>query len=441
MLDLFRATSRDCQGVSRRELLRIGALSGLGLALPALLATQKAAAARGRKVKDVNCILIWTLGGTSHHDTFDPKPDAPASVRGEFGTVATAVPGVRFADVAPRLAHELRRYGLLRSLNPRNGSHATAENIMLSGHPFSTTLVYPTFGSVVSHQKGFKSRMPPFVQLGGYVDKRFGGGTAGYLGIVHNPFEILADPNALKFAARDITPPPGVNADRLNRRRGMLGVVDALQREGDRQPEAFDALDKHYQAALNLITAPQTKRAFAVGAEDARLRDSYGRTRFGQSCLLARRLIEAGVRFVTVTDPGWDTHQNNFKALKGALMPRVDQALPALLADLADRGLLDSTLVVWLTDFGRTPQINSASGRDHWASAGFAILAGAGIPGGSVIGRTDREGGAPADAEYLPQDVAATIYTKLGIPLDLITYTPDERPVRLNEGKPIKGWV
>src|SRR5204863_2270543 len=167
-------------------------------------------------------------------------------------------------------------------------------------------------------------------------------------------------------------------------------------------------------------------------SEDPRLRDRYGRHRFGQSCLLARRLLEAGVRFVTISDPGWDTHQGNFGSLKSRLMPPIDQALPELLIDLEERGLLDTTLVVWLTDFGRTPKINSASGRDHWASAGFAIMAGAGVPGGSVVGKTDGEGGVPTDAEYLSEDVAATVYTKLGIPLDLITYTPDERPIRLN---------
>jgi hypothetical protein len=441
MLNLLGATSRHGQGVSRRHCLRIGALSGLGLSLPGLFASRRAAAARGQKVKDVNCILIWTLGGTSHHDTFDPKPEAPASVRGEFGTLPTAVPGVRFSDVAPRLAGELRRFGLLRSLNPRNGSHATADSIMMSGHPFSQTLVYPCFGSVVSRHQGFKTRLPPFVQLGSAIDKRFGGGTAGYLGIVHNPFEILADPNAATFSARDITPPPGVDAGRLRRRQGMLGVVDGGPGRGEPQPEAFEALDKHYQAALNLITAPETKRAFEIGREEQRVRERYGRNRFGQSLLLARRLIEAGVRFVTVSDPGWDTHANNFKSLKERLMPPVDQGLPALLADLEARGLLESTLVVWLTDFGRTPKINSASGRDHWSTAGFAVLAGAGIPGGSVVGRTDREGAAPTDAEYFPQDVAATVYTKLGIPLDLITYTRDGRPIQLNHGRPIREWA
>ncbi len=166
MLDLLPVASRNCQGLDRRHFLRLGALSGLGLSLPSLFASRQAAAAQGKKVKDVNCILIWTLGGTSHHDTFDPKPDAPASVRGEFGTIATAVPGVRFADVAPRMAREAKRFGLLRSLNPKNGSHGTADAIMMSGHSFNATMVYPTFGSVVSQQKGFKTRMPPFVQLG-----------------------------------------------------------------------------------------------------------------------------------------------------------------------------------------------------------------------------------------------------------------------------------
>jgi uncharacterized protein (DUF1501 family) len=221
----------------------------------------------------------------------------------------------------------------------------------------------------------------------------------------------------------------------------MLRTIDALQRSVDAQPAAFAALDQHYQAALNLITAPETKRAFEIGTEDPRLRDRYGRTHFGQSCLLARRLIESGVRFVTVSDGGWDTHTDNFNSLKKHLMPPIDQGLPTLLADLEERGLLATTLVVWLTDFGRTPKVNSASGRDHWASAGYAILAGAGIPGGAVLGRTDEEGGRPTHNEYFTEDIAATIYTKLGIPLDLTTYTPDGRPIRLNEGRPIREWV
>ncbi len=219
-------------------------------------------------------------------------------------------------------------------------------------------------------------------------------------------------------------------------------AIDDMQQKADLQPAAFRALDEHYKAALNMITAPEMKTAFELQSEKDKLRDAYGRNRFGQCCLLARRLIEKGARFVTVTDEGgWDTHADGFKTLKEKRMPYVDQALPQLFVDLDQRGLLDNTLVVWLTDFGRTPKINSASGRDHWASAGFAMMAGAGVPGGSILGRTDEEGGSVVDDEYRTEDIAATIYSKLGIPLDLITTTPDGRPIRLNEGRPIREWM
>jgi hypothetical protein len=441
MLSFLPTWTRTCEGVDRRDFLRVGALAGLGLALPAVFARQQALAKEGRPSRDVNCILIWTRGGTSHHDTFDPKPDAPASVRGPFGVVDTAVPGVKFAEVLPRLARELHRYAVLRGWNPRNAGHGVADQYALSGREVNPALIYPCYGSILSQQKGFKTRLPPFVQLGQEVDRTNGGGTAGYLGLEYNPFEILNDPSAARFEVRDITPPQGVDMGRVQRRRNMLQTIDALQRRADAQPAAFAALDQHYQAALNLITAPETKRAFAIDREDPRLRDRYGRNRFGQSCLLARRLLEAGVRFVTVSDGGWDTHADNFNALKNHLVPRLDQGIPELLMDLEARGLLATTLVVWLTDFGRTPKINSASGRDHWATAASLLMAGAGIPGGAVLGRTDEEGGRATHNEYFTEDVAATIYTKLGIPLDLTTETPDGRPVRLNEGRPIREWL
>jgi hypothetical protein len=441
MLNLLPSRLWTCEGIERRAFLKLGTLTGLGLSLPTWFAAKQAQARQGRQTTDVNCILIWTLGGTSHHDTFDPKPNAPASIRGEFSVIDTAVPGVKFTELLPRMARELKRYALLRSWNPKNGSHGVADQYCLSGHPVNPSLTYPCYGAVVSQQKGFKTRVPPHIQLGNFVDRTFNGGTAGYLGLEHNPFEIQSDPNVGTFSVRDITPPAGIDMGRLARRRRMLHTLDSLQRSLDAQPAAFAALDQHYQAALNLITAPETKRAFEIDKENPRLRDSYGRTRFGQSCLLARRLIESGARFVTVSDGGWDTHQNNFNALKKNLVPHIDQAVPQLLIDLEERGLLATTLVVWMTDFGRTPKINSASGRDHWASAGFAILAGAGIPGGAVLGRTDEEGGRPTHNEYFTEDIAATIYTKLGIPLDLITYTPDGRPIRLNEGRIIREWV
>ncbi|RMG42098.1 MAG: DUF1501 domain-containing protein [Planctomycetota bacterium] len=439
MLTFALETHRMCDGVSRRNFLQVGGLAALGLSLPQVLAAR--AAASPSPAADVNCILIWTRGGTSHHDTFDPKPDAPVSVRGEFEAISTSVPGVQFTEVVPNMARSLHRFGLLRGWNPRNGSHGHADQYVMSGRKFNPALAYPTYGSVVSYYKGYRSALPPFIQLGTNIDRRFGGGTAGILGLEHNPFEVDADPNADVFTVRDISIPQSVSEQRLQRRRRMLERFDAFRKRVETQPHEFEVLDEYVQTALKMITAPETRKAFAIDKEDPKLRDRYGRNRFGQSCLLARRLIEAGVRFVTVTDGSWDTHQNNFVSLKTRLLPRVDQAFPTLLQDLEERGLLDSTLVLWLTDFGRTPKVNSASGRDHWANAGFAIMAGAGVPGGSVIGATDDEGGQVVRDEYFTEDIAVTVYHKLGIPEDLIVQSPDGRPVRLIEGKPIREWI
>jgi len=441
MMRFNTGSSSDCEAVDRRSFLQIGALAGLGMSLPTWLNARSALAAPGKASNDVNCILIWSQGGVSHHDTLDPKPGAPVSVKGEFNVIDTAVPGVKFTEICPTMAKELKRFAVLRGWNPHNGSHGTADQWVMSGRQFNPAVPYPCYGSVVSHYKGFKSSMPPFIQLGSSIDHRFGGGTAGVLGLEFNPFEILSDPNTDKFSVRDITPPSGVTMDRVDRRRRMLTAVDRLQRAVDLQPAAYEALDENYKTALQMITAPETKRAFAIDEEDAALREAYGKNKFGQSCLLARRLVESGVRFVTVTDGGWDTHANNFKSLKDSRIPPVDKALPQLLIDLEQRGLLANTLVCWFSDFGRTPKINSASGRDHWATAGFAVMAGAGVPGGSVLGSTDDEGGFVTKDEYASEDIAATVYTKLGIPVDLIAQAQDGRPVRLIEGKPIKEWI
>lgn len=441
MLSFMPHWSADCEGIRRRDFLQIGSLAGLGLSLPHLLAGRSATAATGAVPRDVSCILIWTRGGTSHHDTFDPKPDAPADVRGDFKAIDSAVPGVRFAETVPRMAKELKRFAVLRGWNPKNAGHGVAEQFVMSGQPLNPAITHPCYGSVVSHYKGFKTKMPPFVQLGDEVDRSFNGGTAGYLGLQHNPFELHNDPNKAPFKVRDITLPTGIDMDRVERRRSMLAAIDALQRRADLQPQEFTSLDEHYRTALNMITAPETKKAFEIDQEDAATRDAYGRTKFGQSCLLARRLIESGVRFVTVSDGAWDTHQDSFNALRKHKLPPVDTAFPQLLIDLEARGMLDSTLVLWLTDFGRTPKVNAAAGRDHWASAGFAIMAGAGIPGGSVLGRTDDQGGRITHDEYLTKDIAATVYSKLGIPLDLMNMTADGRPMRLNDGHPIREWM
>ena len=427
---------RYCDGVNRRSFLQIGALGGLGLSLSSYLRRTANAAEKS----PTNCILIWTRGGTSHHDTLDPKPDAPTSVRGEYSVIDTAIPGVKFTEICPNMAKHADKFSVLRGWNPRNGSHGTADQYVMSGRKFNQAVSYPTFGSVMSHFHGFRTAMPPFIQLGTNVDRRFGGGSSGILGLEHMPFEIDADPNADKFSVRDITPPDGVSFERIDRRKSALSRFDALQRGAGLQQSAFSVLDEHYEAALNMITAPETKQAFDLEKEDEKLREAYGKNRFGQSCLLSRRLMEAGVRFVTVTDGGWDTHSNNFTGLKSRVPP-VDQALPQLLMDLQDRGMLDTTLVCWFTDFGRTPKINSASGRDHWASTGFAVMAGAGVPGGLVLGATDAEGGYVSKDEYFTEDIATTVYSKLGLPTDLIAHAPDGRPVRLIEGRLIREWM
>ena len=442
MLDLLFGSARTCEGLSRRSFLQIGTLAGFGMSLPLFLRSRQALAkTNAASAKDVNCILIWTHGGTSHHDTLDPKPSAPASVRGEFGAIDTAIPGIQFSEICPNMAAGLKRFAVLRGWNPKNGSHGMAEAWMMSGRPYNPAVTYPCYGSVISRVNGFRNALPPFVQLGDYMDHRFNGGTAGILGLEHNPFEVLADPNAARLNVRDITPPPGITPRRVGFRKRMLGAIDRLERHAALQPAAYHALDEHYKTALNMITAPETTRAFQIEREGPALRERYGRNRFGQSCLLARRLIEAGVRFVTITDTGWDTHQNNFTSLKQRLVPPIDRGLPQLIADLEDRGLLATTLVVWVTDFGRTPNINSASGRDHWASAGFAVLAGAGIPGGAVLGATDDEGGKVLRDEYFTENIAATIYARLGLPADLTVNSPDGRPIRLIEGGVIKEWA
>lgn len=261
------------------------------------------------------------------------------------------------------------------------------------------------------------------------------------LGLEHAAFEIHAEANVDRFSVRDITPPMNMELTRIDRRRDLLDKIDRMQRIADKQPEAFDALDEHYKTAFRMITAPETKQAFDIASETEAIRNDYGRTSFGQRLLLARRLIQSGVRFVTVSDPGWDHHQDCFNGLKQHRMPQVDQALPALLIDLEQQGLLDSTLVVWMTDFGRTPKINPAIGRDHWASAGFAIMAGAGIQGGTIIGETDADGGQPKSNEYFTEHIVATMYHKLGLPLDLTVTASDGRPIRLLEGEPIREWV
>lgn len=414
--------------------MQVGALGGLGLSLDMAL---RARAESTTTSSELNCILVWTQGGTSHIDSIDPKPEANADIRGEFSTIPTALPGVQFTELMPHFAKRLGQFSVLRNLNPRNGSHSVADAIMLSGKPFNQTITYPCFGSVIAKERGKRNSLPPFVQLGSNVDRRMRGGLAGYLGIEHNPFEVPGDPNSESYTVRDVTPPGGLSLARFEQRRKALSLLDTLPRKAEQNAGALEATDKFYENAFEVISSPQTKKAFDLSAEKAETRDAYGRNYFGQSCLLARRLVESGARFVTVSDGGWDTHSNNFKTLKTKLPP-VDQGIPALIDDLQQRGLLDTTLVVWMTDFGRTPVINANAGRDHSSTASYICMAGIGTPAGSVIGKTDATATRTEGGEYYAHDVAATIYSKLGIPLDTSHVAPDGRPIWLCDGEPIK---
>ena len=441
MLDLHTGSAADCAAPSRRTFLRVGGLASLGLSLPTYLkARAEHPAARPAKAK--RCILLWMQGGPSHHDSFDPKPDAPPEVRGEFGTVPTTLPGVRFTEHVPMLARQTDLLAVIRGHDPKNGSHGVADHLMMSGHKFNASLPFPCFGSVVAKERGYPDGMLPFVQLGKAIDRRFNGGVAGFLGDEFNPFEVHEDPSAAVFKVRDLSVGTAPERTRLDRRYAMLADLENYQKAADAATGVMKARDEFYEKAHGIITSPAAKKAFDVGAEPEKVRERYGKTQFGHQCLLARRLVESGVQFVTVTDGGWDTHANNFKSLKDRLLPRIDRGLSALIEDLKVRGLLDDTLVVWFGDFGRTPKINPSAGRDHWATAGCALMAGGGLKVGQVVGRTNALGEYVTDTPVGPADLAATIYTTLGINLHTWYKAQDGRPIELcPEGKPVRDLV
>jgi uncharacterized protein (DUF1501 family) len=440
MFRLFTGSARDCDGVNRRQFLQVGGLSALALSLPDFL---RARAHAESDKRGINCMLMWMQGGPSHIDTFDPKPDAPSEIRGEFGVIDTCIPGVKLTEHLPRLAKQLDKYSIIRGADPKNGSHGVADHLMMSGHKFNPALPFPCYGSVVSKERGYKEGMLPFVQLGKNIDRRFNGGIGGFLGDQYNPFEVQDDPSQANFRVRDLSLASNTDQARLTRRQGMLADLERFQHDVESQASgSVKARDVFYEKAFGLITSPVAKRAFDLAQEPDKLRDDYGRNSFGQSCLLARRLIEAGVHFVTVTDGGWDTHQNNFKSLKDRLLPRIDQGYSALLRDLHVRGMLESTLVVWLGDFGRTPKVNSSAGRDHWATASVVNMGGGGAKMGEIVGQTNALAEFIVDSPVAPQDIAATIYHCLGVPLDTWYRAQDGRPIQLiPEGKPIRQLV
>ncbi|MBI1786709.1 MAG: DUF1501 domain-containing protein [Acidobacteria bacterium] len=414
----------------RRDLLRIGSLGAMGVTLDRVMR------ANGRK--DISCILVWQSGGCGHMDTFDMKPDAPKEYRGEFQPISTSVPGIRICEHLPLTARQAGKFTILRSMKSRENNHERAINYLLTGYLPLSTLEFPSMGSVVSKQLGPKNGMPPYVA----APNTFPSYGAGYLGGEYNPF-IAGDANVSGYKARDLTLPADVDWQRVGDRNYLLRQMDAKFKSVDSNGE-IAAMDSFYQKAYDLMRSPAAKKAFDIQAEPRPIRDLYGRTPVGQGCLLARRLVEAGVRFVTVAK-GWlnyDTHGDNFNIMKKSLLPEFDRAFAALLQDLDQRGMLETTLVLAMGEFGRTPKVNDAAGRDHHNKAWSLAIGGAGIPGGRVLGATDAKGVEVTDLPVEPEDLLYTIYTILGVDPKHEYQTPIGRPSKVvNGGKLIPGLL
>ena len=433
-----------CDGLTRRDALRVGtaALFGSAVGLPHLLQAADAAPA-----KDVSLIFVFLHGGLSTIDTLDMKPDAPAEFRGEFHPAKTKVPGMDLCDLLPKLGQQADKFSLVRSFRHHNSDHGPADHYILTGYfpqaGFNPNLTpnnqRPAVGSVVSRKLGPTGSVPAYVAL----PKMHPSGGPAYLGAAHAPFVIDADPNAPNFSVPDLVPPPVIAADRLDDRRRLLDTVDRFHRSAEaRANRSAGAVGTFREKAFDLMTSRATKQAFDIHSEPDAVRDAYGRTSLGQSCLMARRLVEAGVRCVTVDHSNYDTHDGNFATLKNALLPGFDAAISSLFRDLADRGRLDSTLVIVTGEFGRTPRINKNAGRDHWGPSFTVLLGGGGLKGGRVVGRSDPRAERPATDPYGPEDLFVTAYTQLGIDPRTEFHTPDGRPVALvNNGKLIAELV
>lgn len=458
MLRVTGEASRDCEGWTRRNFVQAGMLGLGGLALPQMLAARADAASGHRPPLRPGCegtsvILMWMSGGPGHHETWDPKPDAVEQYRGPFGAISTSLPGVQFGEMLPLSAQVVHHLAVLRSVRHFSGDHTKGNHWMLTGFegpdfnkPDNTIQRRPSLGSAVAAIRGANVRgLPAYAaapHLRGGTDNLFH--YAAYLGGGANPFVVNSDPNSKEYRVRDLTLAKDLTFDRLQDRRTLQAFFDE-QRRGLDQP--MRDLDAHYQSAFDLLTGPQVREAFDIHAEPAAIRDQYGRHEFGQSTLLARRLVERGVTFVTVNTQPWDHHgsANRLPTEKGArqLLPPFDQAFAALIRDLVERGLYDKTLVVAMGEFGRTPRMNADAGRDHWGHA-FSILMGGGrLPRGIVVGATDEHAAHVTDRPLTPEDIAATVYHHLGID-GRHTAFPDRagRPLYLVEtGEPIRELV
>ncbi len=456
MFSLQNAGVPLCDGLSRREFLRVGGLAA-GLSLPALLAGQ-ARGSENRRGKARACIQLFMWGGPSQLETFDLKPHAPDGIRSLFHPIATNVPDIQICEHLPRLAQRADRYAILRSVTHTGVNHGTSAYHMLTGHIHATpgTLRHPSpsdhpsLGCAVARMGRPPRDVPSHVSLPSVLHDGDGGEVPGqgpgFLGQRYAPFLVNGDPTRRDFSIDTLRLPAEVGDSRLGRRINLLAALDRQGEHLARCP-AEGAFDDHHRQALDLLQSRATQRAFSLATEPDRVRDRYGWHHFGQSCLLARRLVEAGVPLVTVywnaphidDVQHWDTHKDTVHRMKNHLLPPFDRAMSTLLDDLQERGLLDSTLIVWEGEFGRTPKINKAGGRDHWGFCQSVLMAGAGIRGGQVYGSSDASAAYAAESPVSPDDLAATIFDSLGIGLEQQVQDALGRPHSLCSGKPVHG--
>lgn len=439
MLQFNGSSFQNCSGLTRRNFLQIGApLLGLGLA--DLLRLESQAAEAGRAAGQKSLIVFWTDGGVSQQDTYDVKPDSPSEYRGSYQSISTNVPGIVLGERLPLQARVMDRLSIVRSVHHENGIHAPSAHWMQTGY-FGPTLARnaaqkPSFGSVISRSIG--SRQPP---MPAYVtipkSEAFGYQGAVYLGKAFNPFEVGADPNAKDFRVPNLSLPDGLTARSVESRRTLLKTFDTLRRDID-ESGVMDGLDTFKRQALEMVAGDRMRAAFDLNAEDPALRDQYGRHRYGQSALLARRLVEAGARCVNINTGNWDHHNDIAKGLDEHLPP-LDRAIATLVEDLARRGLLDDVIIYCVGEFGRTPRMNGHAGRDHWSDCFSVLLAGGGIQGGRIVGASEKWGGGVQERLVTPLDLLATIYDRLGVSLDTHYDDASGRPVSIvGSGRPIQ---
>ena len=429
------AQRKNCEGLSRRDCLQLG-LGGLlgGGLVSALRASAQGSESRSLLRRADSCILIWMDGGPTHYETFDPKPDAPLEIRGQFEPIQTSLSGVYFSKHMQRLAAIADKLAVVRSIRHNQGNHGAGNHYMMTGAPPRIPVgcgafvsFHPSIGSTVAHELGAPHGMPAYFS----IPRMSRSGGPNFLGQKYAPFVVADDPNRANFRVRDVALPGDLDGSRFGQRKDLRSAVDRMVRISDEAAgDPLLAVDEFYQQGYQLITSREAQAAFDIHREDDAVREKFGRSSFGQRALLARRLVAAGVPFVTLYEGGWDHHTDIFSSLDKRL-PNFEATIAALIEDLHQRGMLDRTLVVALGEFGRTPKVNERGGRDHWSNAMSVMMAGGGTPGGAIVGATDRQGYSAVERVLSPENFVSTIYRKLGIDPDKILYTPEGRPTHL----------